>query len=191
MRVIVVGDTASGKSSFLKTVAAKEFTVQFETFLPTIHPLIYSNLFARRAAFTSYYANRDLDIWTNTVNPVFYEYSVHSMKAFNEASMAAGELNKKQFEALEQLRGSVLDFFPIAKDDVVLHFLCSRKVSNERVLARDGNKHLKSQKYFDIFRSSLEKEFSSCCKYFAIDTTTLTVSDVYSMVVSKPLRWLS
>jgi len=115
---------------------------------------------------------------------------LHTIKAFNDANLATKELTPKENKALDQLIDCFTRYFPIEPEDIALHFVCDKEITNQRVAARLGNKSLKSERYTEAFRSSLENIFSSHCHYYKIDTTTLTSADVNKKILNDVLPWL-
>ena len=69
---------------------------------------------------------------------------------------------------------------PLEKETIVIQTVCSNEQIQTRLTER--NLHKKQDKYWNLLREETEDYFKTRTKYYKIETTNLTIDEVYEEV---------
>lgn len=189
MRVIVCGDSAAGKTTFLDALRPGSYRLHRETLLPRLPRQVYDDIVLRRLSFAAYFLERDLPTWPDTAT-TFYEHFAHVGRAFTLANRRAGELSGADAELVLKALDRAAAFLPLDSDDVALHFTCDAETVNKRIAARAVYQKPKSAAYLTALRDELRHIFAGHCRYYRIDTSECSPQEVQAKIQREALPWI-
>ena len=181
MKIILLGDSCSGKTTVLKMLQEKGYPVVFEEGLKRIPPEVEGNKLQSNLWFTKYYHERDR---TLPLALVILEYCLQFQYPFTEAQFQSGKITQEQREIALQLLDQHARDIPLEKETRVIHLVCSPEQIIERLQLRQMKDDAKQIHYRNILRHATEQYFGARCIYHKIDTSNLSPEEVYNAIVA-------
>ncbi|MBI4150218.1 deoxynucleoside kinase [Candidatus Woesearchaeota archaeon] len=181
MKVIIVGDACSGKTTILHMLQQNGYPVLLEEGWQLIPPKIEGNKLQSNLWFTRYYFNRERPFHNKDV---ILERCLHFQYPFTHAQFQAGKITMEQRDEALLLLDTLASAMPLEQDTVAIHLVCSSEHIWERLEARGRGQHTGQLWYWDSLRELTERYFSTRCKYYQLDTTTRTPEAVYAEVAA-------
>ncbi|MBI5072633.1 AAA family ATPase [Candidatus Woesearchaeota archaeon] len=180
MKVILVGDPCSGKSTVIKRLEKEGYAVAIEDGIKKIPLAVENDKIQAILWFTEYYFNRDKQSSTNKDKKIIAERSVHFQYAHTSAQAKYGKIRNEEKEHILKRIDEFAKQLPLEKETIVIQTVCSNEQTQTRLQER--SLHKKQDRYWNILRQETEDFFKEKTKYYKVDTTILSTEEVYGEV---------
>ena len=182
MKIIITGDSCSGKTTILRALQEKGYSVVFEQGLQFIPPEIERNKLQSNLWFSQYYHQRDSSL--SSAHFVIMEYCLQFQYPFSRAQLLSGKITKKEYDQACSLIDQLAVDLPLTKNDLVIHLVCSSEQIIQRLQNRQQKDDSKQTAYRTFLRQATQDYFSAQCSYHKIDTTLLHPEEVVEAVLT-------
>jgi len=177
-KMILVGDAASGKSTFLRELKKirPDLNIFFEVGRQNIPVQIENNKFKSNLWFINYFYQRDKKA-LNLPN-LFLERDFYFQYPFTETQFQTDLITAEQKKIIIKKMNRLTKGLPTDKDDLIIHLTCSNEIIRKRLKNRGLTKTKNKDRYWDILRAETEKYYSAKGDYFKLSASALTKKEV-------------
>lgn len=180
MKVILVGDSCSGKTSVLRMLEERGFPVVFEEGWQLIPKDAERDKLKSNLWFTKYFFERERPFYGKNV---ILENCLHFQYPFTHAQHQAGKIILEQRDKALLLLDTLVTAIPLEPESMVIHLTCSSEQVCRRLETRGRLQEAGQVRYREILRDLTERYFQPRCRYHKIDTTSRGPDEVFSIVM--------
>ena len=172
MPIILIGDSCSGKTSTLQRLQELGYPVVMEDGWKRIPPSEEQNKCQSNIWFANYFFHRDQEGWGKKVQgkELIFESCLYFQYPFTYAQVQCGKISLTQKGMILALLDSLASKLPLYPDDLVIHFICSPALTNQRLAERGRPQSPSQAEYRSILRKEIGQYFPPKCMYVMIDT---------------------
>ncbi len=177
MNIMLVGDPCSGKSTIIKRLEKEGYLIAIEDGIKKIPLQIENDKMQAILWLIKYYFERDNE---NSHKTIITERGVQFQYPHTNAQAKYGKITKQEKEYILKKIDEFAKQMPLEKETIVIQTVCSNEQIQTRLTER--NLHKKQDKYWNLLREETEDYFKTRTKYYKIETTNLTIDEVYEEV---------
>lgn len=183
MKIYLVGDAASGKTTFLENFSDPHFAIFPEEGHQQIPPLLEESKFYGYLWFYLYYYYRDRSIATDKI-PII-ERGLSEDYALLEACYQTNKINSQERDIMRYIIDRMMADLSITHNDLVIHFICRNEIIRQRLEARGRRQGEEKDLYWNVYRNELKTFYSGKCQYYSIDTSNLPIEGMVHRVGAR------
>lgn len=181
MKIILVGDSCSGKTTILQMLQERGHPALLEEGWRLIPPEVERNKLQSNIWFTWYYFNRDRPFFEKNIT---LERCFHFQYPFTHAQFQTGKITVEERDEALRLLDTLGSALPLEENTIVIHLTCSPEQTWQRLQARGREQSPMQLAYWSLLRELTTRYFQPRSRYHLIDTTTKTPDEVCSEVLS-------
>ncbi|MBI1970498.1 hypothetical protein HYS47_02020 [Candidatus Woesearchaeota archaeon] len=158
MTIILIGDSCSGKTVALQRLQELGYPIVMEEGWKLIPPEEEQDKYQSNIWFSNYFFNRDQPSWRKKLfeKELIFESCLYFQYPFTHAQFQCGKISISQKNSILNLLGSLTNKLPLYPDDLVIHFICSPALTNQRLAERGRPQSPAQDKYRGILRQEIE-----------------------------------